>query len=168
MGVFFSSTTVDIQNKDFLSPGRLNFRPNPFTNAITYDFGIKSQIVPFYQWQTKQLAGRPSIFGSEQNNWKTNIDQQDSTKSGIRFFKYKSMDRRRTTTPNYFVNFTTFPDTNERGYIYSSDATGAYRYQPFPGMRTEFTVGLPNQFYFGIIKGQSALDKFKTKYLPNE
>jgi hypothetical protein len=35
-------------------------------------------------------------------------------------------------------------------------------------MRSEFIVGAPNQFYFGIMKGQTALDKFKTKYLPNE
>jgi hypothetical protein len=27
MGIFFSSTTVDLQNKDFLTPGVIDFRP---------------------------------------------------------------------------------------------------------------------------------------------
>ena len=35
-------------------------------------------------------------------------------------------------------------------------------------MRSEFVVGAPNQFYFGIMKGKTALDKFKTKYSLNE
>ena len=32
----------------------------------------------------------------------------------------------------------------------------------------KFLVGAPFHFYFGIIKGESALDKFKTKYLADE
>jgi hypothetical protein len=32
----------------------------------------------------------------------------------------------------------------------------------------EFLVGAPNHFYFGVIKGESALDKFKTKYSVDE
>jgi hypothetical protein len=31
-----------------------------------------------------------------------------------------------------------------------------------------FMVGAPYQFYFGVIKGESALDKFKTKYSIDE
>ena len=170
MGVFFSSTTVDLQNKDFITPGRLNIRTNPNTNAITYDFGIKSQVVPFYQWGLKQPTGSntvPSIFGSQTNNWVTNYDT-NPVFSGIKFFPYQSLDRRRSTSPNYFVNRTTFPDTKQRGYIFSDSPTGAYDYQPFPAMKTQFMVGAPFHFYFGIIKGQTALDKFKTKYLPND
>ena len=68
MGIFFSSTTFDLQNKDYLSPGIINFRPSNNANAITYQYGIKSQRVPFYQWG---LNGGNTIFGTEKNNWVT-------------------------------------------------------------------------------------------------
>jgi hypothetical protein len=32
----------------------------------------------------------------------------------------------------------------------------------------KFIVGAPFHFYFGIVKGESALDKFKAKYSINE
>jgi hypothetical protein len=40
MAVFFSSTTQDIQNKDYLTPGVIDFRPSNNANAITYPYGI--------------------------------------------------------------------------------------------------------------------------------
>jgi hypothetical protein len=33
---------------------------------------------------------------------------------------------------------------------------------------SKFLVSAPFHFYFGIIKGQTALDKFKTKYSVSE
>jgi hypothetical protein len=33
---------------------------------------------------------------------------------------------------------------------------------------SKFLVSAPNHFYFGIIKGNTALDKFKTKYSVGE
>jgi hypothetical protein len=35
-------------------------------------------------------------------------------------------------------------------------------------MKSKFMIGAPNHFYFGLFKGKSAMDLFKTKYLPNE
>lgn len=82
MGIFFSSTTEDLQVKDYLTPGKIDFRPSPASSAIQYSYGIKSQEVPFYQWELnpprKPLVTylfprlvNPTIFGSEENNWAT-------------------------------------------------------------------------------------------------
>ena len=161
MGIFFSSTTVDLQNKDFLTPGVIDFRPSNNANAITYPYGINSQFVPFYQWELKQGA---SIFGSELNNWKTDYSSNSST-SGIFGYNYQSLDRR-TIQPNnkYFIGSSTqISDIYERGYIFNVDANGDYS-STAGNYPSNFLVSAPFHFYFGLIKGDSALDKFKTKY----
>jgi hypothetical protein len=154
MGIFFSSTTDNLQYKDFLTPGIIDFRPNPTTNAITFYYGIKSQEIPLYQWG---LNNGSSIFGDEKNDWRTDI-------SDIVPQKYQSLDRRNRVTPTYFVGTNSLlNDIYERGYIFNVDTTGNYSNNSgtFP---SQFIVGAPFHFYFGLIKGQTALDKFKTKY----
>jgi hypothetical protein len=167
MGIFFSSTTVDLQNKDFLTPGIINFRPTNNTNAITYEYGIKSQTVPFYQWQLNQ-RGSASIFGSEKNNWKTN-QSAVADASGIFKYRYQSLSRRNFGTPSYFIgsNPAGLGDIYQRGYIFNVDNLGKYSYDAgtYPN---KFLVGAPNHFYFGLINGETALDKFKTKYSIDE
>jgi hypothetical protein len=167
MGVFFSSTTVDLQNKDFLTPGIIDFRPTNNANAITYQYGIKSQTVPFYQWQLNQ--GSPtSIFGSEKNNWKTN-QSSTSSASGIFGYRYQSLSRRNIGEPSYFIG--SFPaglgDIYQRGYIFNVDNLGKLSYSAgtYPD---NFLVSAPYHFYFGLINGETALDKFKTKYSIDE
>jgi len=211
MGIFFSSTTVDLQNKDYLSPGVIDFRPSNNANAITYPYGIKSQYVPFYQWQLKQ-PGIQSIFGSQDNNWKTN-QSADINNTGIFGYYYQSLDRRNINSPTYFIGSNTqVSDIYERGYIYNvgpcyeGTTNGNYsyydcehvlrtgnnvgttvfytsigfgvtpsgnppvmRYSYYAGTYPEkFLVSAPNHFYFGLIKGETALDKFKTKYSVDE
>lgn len=161
MGIFFSSTTEDLQLKDFLTPGVIDFRFNPNVTAVTYKYGIKSQRVPFYQWFLSNNTSVPSIFGSETNNWATNL-------SDIVPSNYQDLDRRNIITPNYFVPRITSLDVNQRAYIFNIDNNGFYDLNTFQGMKTKFMVGAPYQFYFGLVKGGSALDKFKQKYLPNE
>ena len=167
MGIFFSSTTVDLQNKDFLTPGIINFRPTNNTNAITYEYGIKSQTVPFYQWQLNQ-RGSASIFGSEKNNWKTN-QSAVADASGIFKYRYQSLSRRNPGTPSYFIgsNPAGLGDIYQRGYIFNVNNLGKYSYDAgtYPN---KFLVGAPNHFYFGLINGETALDKFKTKYSIDE
>jgi hypothetical protein len=53
-----------------------------------------------------------------------------------------------------------------RGYIFSVDAAGNYSTTGASSGR--FIVGAPFHFYFGMVKGNSALDKFKTKYSVDE
>lgn len=159
IGIFFSSTTEDLQIKDFISPGVINFRPTNFTNAITYPFELKTQRVPFYQWG---LKNGNSIFGSEKNDWKTALND------GITSYNYQSLSRRFTAAPSYFsASYNSQSDIYQRGYIFAVDQNG--KYTPVPGnWTTNFIIGAPNQFYFGINVGASALDKFKTKYSAGE
>lgn len=161
MGIFFSSSTEDLQIKDFISPGIIDFRFNPNVTAVTYKYGIKSQKVPFYQWQLTPAPTTVSIFGSEKSNWATRV-------TDIIDAEYQSLDRRNLANPNYFVPSNTSFDVNQRGYIFNNTLSGQYDFNVFQGMKSKFLIGSPNQFYFGVVKGASAMDKFKTKYLPNE
>lgn len=161
IGVFFSSTTEDLQNKDYISPGVIDFRPGNFLNAITYPYGIKSQVVPFYQWE---LQSTGIIFGSQLNNWKTST-------SDIVSYPYQSLSRRLTSSPSYFSSgYNGFSDIYQRGYIFAVDQNQNYAVsqQQSGTFSPKFMVGAPYHFYFGLIKGESALDKFKTKYSVDE
>ena len=162
MGVFFSSTTVDLQNKDYITPGVINFRPTANANAITYYYGIKSQYVPFYQWELKQ-ENLQNIFGSQYNNWKTN-ESSNINNSGIFGYNYQSLDRRNINPPTYFDGSNNTSDIYQRGYIFNVNSNGQYSYSMSGIQSSKFLVSAPYHFYFGIIKGSSALDKFKTKY----
>ena len=161
-----SETTIDLQNKDYLSPGVINFRPTPGGNAITYPYGIKSQYVPFYQWGLEQ-GSTQNIFGTELNNWKTN-QSPNINSSGIFGYKYQSLDRRNINPPTYFVGANNTNDIYQRGYIFNVNSSGNYSFSMAGVPSSKFLVGAPNHFYFGIIKGQTALDKFKTKYSVSE
>lgn len=154
MAVWYSSTTQNIQTKDYLTPGRIDFRATPTSNFSPFLYGNKSQVVPFYRWQ---LNGGATIFGTQDNNWKT--DRASILQSG-----YQSLDRMVLSNPTYFQSSTS-PNTNDlfrRGYIFSVDANG--NYSNVAALNQTFIVGAPFQFYFGTIKGKSALDNFKTKY----
>ena len=158
VAVWFSSTTEDIQVKDYLTPGRINFRSSDNSGYYPYPYGIKSQVVPFYQWK---LRNQTSIFGTERNDWGT--DYVDIVQDK----QYQSLDRTSLTTPNYFRPLTSsVSDLYARGYIFSVNANGTY--STTGGSSSRFIVGAPFHFYFGLIKGSSALDKFKTKYSLNE
>ena len=156
IGIWFSSTTEDMQTKDYLTPGRINFTA---TNGQVFptSFGIKSQEVPFYKWN---LNTTNIIFGNQKNNWLTNT-------TGISSKPYQSLDR--TVVGEYFVS-SVLGNANyygKRGYIFSQDSQGNYSLNGANG-RDKFLVGAPYHFYFGIKKGFSAFDKFSAKYLPSE
>lgn len=164
MAIFFSSTTEDLQNKDYLTPGVIDFRPSNNANAITYRYGIKSQQVPFYRWEIKDdpISG---VFGTEKNNWMTNT-------SDIFSRNYQSLDRRDIITPSYLIP-SSYPvsDTFARGYIFNVSGTSYNNYNfslNGGNYEREILVGAPNHFYFGVIKGETALDKFKQKYSIDE
>ena len=158
MGIFFSSTTEDLQNKDFITPGVIDFRVPNNANAVTYFYGIKTQVVPFYQWG---LSNQSTIFGNQYNEWETGS-------SNIFSSGYQSLNRRNTVSPSYFIGSNAvLGDIYARGYIFNVDTNGMYSTTggTYPN---KFAVGAPNHFYFGLVKGDSALDKFKTKYSINE
>ena len=205
IAVWFSSTTDNLQTKDYLTPGRIDFRSNNNSAYYPYNYGIKSQVVPFYQWK---LSNTSTIFGSQYNTWGTSYADIVQNKA------YQSLDRTEITTPSYFIsnNLSSSPtidDLGKRGYIFSTalcyegvTAGGAYSYVDCSGntqtgsvagvtvkyqsinfgvitptttpptllystqspRSSKFIVGAPFHFYFGTIKGQTALDIFKQKY----
>jgi hypothetical protein len=164
MAVWFSSTTENLQLKDYLSPGRINFRNSTNTANYPFTYGIKTQVVPFYQWKLGNNSS--SIFGNQLNNWATESSDIVQNKG------YQTQDRINSVSPTYFyssnINLNTVSgETSARGYIFSLDSSGNYSSQ-LDNSNNKFTVGAPFHFYFGLIKGESALDKFKTKYSVSE
>lgn len=168
MAVFFSSTTQDLQNKDYLTPGVIDFRPSNNANAITYPYGIISQEVPFYQWRVTNYTPNAGIFGDQGNNWATNTNDIFSR-------RYQSLDRRAIITPSYAIpSIYSVSDQFARGYLFNGSATTVndFTYVANAGNwnkpTQQFLVGAPNHFYFGLIKGETALDKFKELYSIDE
>lgn len=174
MGVFFSSTTEDLQYKDFLSPGRINFRPTPSSNAFPFRYDLKSQDVPFYRWkrddvaklteiinQFLNLGNEVGIFGTQSNDWATD-------NSDIFSKNYQALDRTDPSQPSYFLGSNSqLNDIDARGYIFNVDTNG--NYSTTAGNYPEkFAIGAPNFYYFGLIKGATSLDRFKSKYLADE
>jgi hypothetical protein len=160
IAVWYSSTTENLQTKDYLTPGRINFRGENNNGYYPYPYGIKSQVVPFYQWSLKDAG---TIFGSQNNNWATGGSDIVQNRP------YQSLDR--TYIGNYPYFLTTNSNVNDmfaRGYIFSVDANGNYTSNIATARNEKFMVGAPFHFYFGTVKGASALDKFKTKYSISE
>ena len=166
IAVWYSSTTENLQTKDYLTPGRINFRGANNVGYYPYPYGIKSQVVPFYQWKLDPQNG--TIFGTQSNNWATNSSDIVQNRP------YQSMDRltiNGPSTPSYFTPGVYSPTNNNdlisKGYIFNIDINGNY-IDSITTSYPKFIVGAPFHFYFGTVKGASALDKFKTKYSIDE
>jgi hypothetical protein len=99
--------------------------------------------------------------------WKTNQDSNINV-SGIFGFNYQSLDRRNIDPPTYFVGSNNTNDIYQRGYIFNVNSSGGYSYSMGGVPSSKFLVSAPFHFYFGIKKGLTALDKFKTKYSISE
>ena len=160
MAVWFSSTTQNLQIKDYLTPGRINFRSIDNQQNFPYPYSIKSQIVPHYQWELKDNTNK-TIFGSQYNNWAT------TQKDIVQNKRYQSLDRVSSVNPTYFVSSTNINNDYKRGYIFSVDVNGQYSSKILTS-KPKFIVGAPFHFYFGTIKGATALDLFKRKYSVSE
>jgi hypothetical protein len=160
MAVWFSSTTQNLQIKDYLTPGRINFRSINNQQNFPYPYSIKSQIVPHYQWELKDNTNK-TIFGSQHNNWAT--DRGDIVQNK----RYQSLDRVSSVNPTYFVTSTNINNDYKRGYIFSVDVNGQYSSKILTS-KPKFIVGAPFHFYFGTIKGATALELFKRKYSVSE
>ena len=167
IAVWFSSTTEDLQTKDYLTPGRINFRGDNNVGFYPYPYGIKSQIVPFYQWNlsgSSETNAPSNLFGGQYNNWATRPEDI------IQNTPYQGLDRASLTTKYFLASNVdvTSEDLIARGYIFGVDDNGLYSSSSSLIRNPKFLVGAPYQFYFGVVKGESALDKFKTKYSVNE
>ena len=161
VGIFYSADTY---TRDLMTPGREIFIDTPNKFAYNY-FGIKSQVVPMYRWGLKQ-EGSGSLFGSEKNNWVTDSDKK------FAILPYQGIDRLLSNT--YFESSYTSPTSQRPGYIYDSiqvkNSSGVVTGFTFNGKLagkgpSEFVVGAPFHFYFGLKAGKSAFDIFLRKNL---
>jgi hypothetical protein len=158
IGVFFSADTENLQETDYVSPGKIVFRTNPLLpncKDATYKYGFQSQTVPFYQWKIDNSMVPTTIFGSQKNEWLTSKDK-------ILQYEYQNLDR---SDSYYFKSENTGSDFYKKNYIWNVDSNGQFNVDSFPAMRTEILVGAPNHFYFGLKLGKTAIDRYFTEYL---
>jgi len=164
IGIFFSS---DTQIRDFVTPKRTIVDSQALiTNQICAfsNFPVYSQEVPLSQWLITDTA---SIFGNENNTW---------WESGniIYSSKYQSLDRLDVNSRYFRNNGITVSD--DKGYIYAVDGNGELIAAPSawiknPGNNEEVqmvTVGAPFYFYFGLKRGASSFDRFRSKWVNTE
>jgi hypothetical protein len=167
-GIFFSS---DTQVRDFISPKRTIIIPSgASTNDCTFSyFNVKTQKVPFYQWQLKDNPSTANIFGAQSNTWFT------EPLDGQKYFSnyYQKMDRL-TESSRYFRTLPGITNNSyNKGYIYNVNNSGQYSsdlsFQDYNnlvnGKEKHITVGGPFHFYFGLKKGRSAWDRFARKWI---
>jgi hypothetical protein len=168
-GIFLTGNT---QDRDYITPRRTIWNPNASINQNPdYNFSQipkKTQTVPFYKWQldTEDYSqiDQFTIFGNQNNDWVT-----DTPSIPPNFFSYgyQNMDRLNPSS-NYFQ-----PDGNNSNYFratlinFSSGVPTIVLPQTFSN-DTTFVVGAPQHFYFGLVKGGSAIDKFRIKYVNTE
>ena len=167
IGVFFSSST---QNRDFISPKRNLYSENGnITDDRCYSYiPVKSQEVPFYQWEI--IDGDPStIFGSDENDWFT-----EGINGKVFFsYRYQELDRLKKDSRYYRTNQSNLTK-DFKGYIYSiTDSSGNYKYKSDTWDRNNpekntILTGDPFYFYFGLKQGKSAFDKFGEIWLDFE
>lgn len=178
-GVYFDS---DREVRDLVTPRRVIYNENtvpPYLNSFE-QLPVDTQEVPFYGWKINDNTNRRTIFGTQQNDWDTN---------SIKSFLYQRQDRLNFaqidlnqagfTTFNYMqsINPNSYPSQYLRGHIYaiktqlppndpyvvSNDPNDI-----FNGLTQTFQVGAPFHFYFGLIKGATAYDKFRIKWIEGE
>ena len=166
-GVFYKSNT---QFRDWLAPHRLVISENGqvSSNICTYDNSpIFTQEVPFYQWDIRENGGfevgetpnPDSIFGDQKNEWST--DATVFFSSG-----YQSMDR---LNSDYMQPVDGSIYTYHKGYIYNV-VNGEISAQPpqAGGPDRIVTPSGPYYFYFGLLRGKSAYDRFLVKWIKTD
>jgi len=161
IAVFFNSSIEDLQIRDYLTPGRINVRDNDILRR-KIPIKIKSQKVPMLIWSK---ADSTNIFGGELNNWEV-----DNNKLKLTSRYYQELDRLEPnkTEDYYFANSRTLAgnlsdDIYSRGYIYAVDSQGVISLID-NNSSLKFLVGAPYYFYFGLVKGGSAMNLFKNRY----
>ena len=153
--VFFSGNN---QTRDYITPRRKIWNQNASTSPLPSDFGYIStfsQVVPFYRWNFKTEASN-TIFGNQNNNWNTN-------ESDFFQYKYQSLDRISPASQSVIVGSTN--TKYWKGFIYGVDNNGNETDVIPSGFENQRQVNNPFFFYFGLKKGASAFDKFRTKYI---
>jgi hypothetical protein len=112
-----------------------------------------------YKWF---INNQNSIFGNQRNDWATARNQ--FTVEG-----YQSLDRL-SQVSGYYRGEVDIPKF-QRGYIFNVTPApqSGYYFEGNSGRPlingNLVTVGAPYHFYFGLVRGNNAMDKFNKKYL---
>jgi uncharacterized protein (TIGR02145 family) len=166
MGIFFSS---DTQIRDYITPKRTIINGDVTINSSCSfnNFPVYSQIVPFSQWRISYPD--VSIFGRQFNNWDYNVGGRN-----VFSHKYQSLDRLDGNS-RYFRTRGSTLTKYQKGHIYAvyssttSNAVTITADQQYWDNNTPsedlVTVGAPFHFYFGLRRGASSFDRFKTKWI---
>jgi len=173
-GLYFESNN---NLRDLISPRQIVYNTNasfPIAPTDITQLTDNSQIVPFYQWTSKVSSTIPDgnqntsvIFGNQNNNFWTDF-YQDTEQTQLGFFtsRYQSLDRLNLIS-DYFIGNTSLGQLYVKGYLINYDAEGNPTAVSEPNQNNDqrFTQGTPYYFYFGLIAGSSAMDKFRQKYV---
>jgi hypothetical protein len=158
-GIFFSSSTEDYSYRRKLSPG---------IEALSYNCGgvysyygyPSDQNVPHYLWRITGPTN--SIFGTEDNNWNTQV----LSNGGFFSKNYQDLDfntdpyfRKSNNLENF--GFITNFDSNDNPEILPNGVVNGLPNQ-------SVIVGAPYHFYFGLSNGNTAIDKFIKVYINTE
>jgi hypothetical protein len=184
--VYFSG---DNQLRDYISPRRTIWLDHAPTTAIDpgdfTEIDTSTQTVPFYQWNVFHDRGSsPSVFGYQSNNFITEYDSDEYTNSSSfpnGFFSsgYQALDRFSDLSEyfhpdgndsyyykGFLLNFSALTDSD--GNYILDDNNNIVRVPTFvapASVTNRYTFGAPFHFYFGLIKGASAIDLFIQKYV---
>ena len=168
LGIFFSS---DTQTRDYITPKRTIISPSATTQSSCAfnNFSVYSQVVPLSQWEiaTDPIdfdSNTDSIFGRQFNNWNFKYDG-----TNVFSHRYQSLDRLNTNS-RYFRSSNISQTQYQKGYIYAVDNNGYITADPTYWDENDdeiklVTVGAPFHFYFGLRRGASAFDRFRTKWI---
>ena len=169
-GLYFSG---DNQSRDYISPRRTIYIETDARPYPIYDFNyipVKTQLVPFYGWLIKP-SSVPNIFGSQQNDWNVTAPSNNVFPK----YYYQKLDRlNQVQVSNYMASAVNTQSQYLKGYIYNVNSSGnidpTLNVDP-PSLNTGnklITNGAPFHFYFGLIQGATAYDRFATKWIKGE
>ena len=151
-GVFYEVPELNYDYRRKLTPGFETYSLNPLIQDY-YGFP-KTQDVPHYQWT---ITPSPNIFGSENNNWYTDVL---TTTGG--FFKKGYQDLDSNVDPYYSTS------TTKLGVLTNFDVNGDPVPTPQAATFNPVIVGAPYFFYFGLNNGKTAMDLFAKLYINTE
>jgi len=163
-GIFYDG---DSQARDYISPNRTVFNEDADIGdpCAIQTIPVSTQTVPFYLWEIRQNA-ISNIFGKQSNDWKW-----DDFSYG-----YQLLDRLTPYTDSKI--FQPGPSINQikyhKGWIYNVELglnnpyTNQLDFDAEPGFPNSYLMGAPYYFYFGLVKGASAFDRFSAKWIEGE
>jgi hypothetical protein len=164
MGIMYDGNE---QNRDFISPGRVTYNEEAqIGSPCGYDsFPINSQNVPFYLWRIITNDARSNIFGAQSNDW-TFTNYTTGYQSIDRLLPYGDASKVFKPGNNNIIRY-------NKGWIYNveniyNEFIEGLDYDPEPGLPADYLMGAPYYFYFGVVKGSSAFDRFAAKWIDTE